>query len=172
MTKTQAARVTLAVMAAVAAGGRAEADSTLVGRRIQLDVQQRDRGRVPGVPRLTPVRRTGRLAGLDSTALTLDPGAGARARTLALADVDRLALSEGRSAALGLRYGAGYGAAVGLAAGLAFNAVHFDRDDPPTTGEELNRVLAGAAAGALLGAVVGGVRGGEAWRIVPRSRWR
>ena len=152
----------LLLLAPLAGLSAQETPPLLLGMRVRVTTLELRRiGQAPQT--FTEIRRTGTLIALKSDTLVLREKENTVQRTIPLAHVKRLDLSQGRASH---GKGALKGAAIGfLAGGGATGGAVLGVAE--TFGELTGAFLLGAIPGALVGSGIGALAGGERWEQVP-----
>ncbi len=132
------------------------------GRPDTTFVQRGDRVRLQA-PRISSGQLVGEVTELEGDTLMLSSEGGGSTIAIPTADLERIAVSQGRksNAILGLLVGAGVG--IASAVGLSIWVCNAD-DDGCTSGQVVGGGLALTAIGAGLGAGVGALIKTERWR--------
>lgn len=132
------------------------------GRPDTTFVQRGDRVRLRA-PRISSGQLVGQVAELEGDTLVLSSEGGGSTIAIPTADLERIAVSQGRksNAILGLLVGAGVG--IASAVGLSIWFCNAD-DDGCTSGQVVSGGLALTAIGAGLGAGIGALIRTERWR--------
>jgi hypothetical protein len=159
--RSDAGWIEASLLAAVLVAAPALAGAAEIGpsARVRVDFI-RETGRVPKL--LHVETRVGTLTAIDTTGLTLAATAGRPPLRLSIGEVERIAVSRGRSPRLGMTRGLAWGAAAGFALAVAADAFTTGGAEP-RDGLGVGAYLGFLAGGSALGAAIGQGVQAERW---------